>query len=98
VRHKSAEDTSPVARKEGDEQLSGLGIAVFGVCEHVFIEPLDGVLESSELHHGVGDLSHPEGAQTLVESSVTFSRLDLVDAFPELEGELSSLGGLHAHF
>jgi len=91
VRYKGTENTSPIARCKGYAQLSGLGIAIFGVCEDISIKPFDCILKSSELHHGVGNLSHPERAQTFVESTVTFCRLDLVNSFPELEGELASL-------
>lgn len=35
------------------------------------IEQLNGALKASELHHGVGNLSHPQGHETLVESRHT---------------------------
>jgi hypothetical protein len=32
------------------------------------VEQLHGALEAGELHHGVGNLPHPQGHETLVES------------------------------
>jgi len=43
----------------------------------VFVQKFDGTLETSELHHSVGNLSEPQWDETLVEAGETFSAVDL---------------------
>ena len=91
-----AEDTSPVTGEEGDHELGLLGVGALGGSEDVLIESLDSVLEGTELHHGVGNLTHPEGLDTLVESGPA---LGVHDLWPSLTGsgwEGARLRGLHA--
>jgi len=40
-----------------------------GLCKlNSLVQKLDSLFEASEFHHGVRDLTHPQGHQTLVEA------------------------------
>ena len=95
MRHDSAEDTSQVSRHEDDGELGGLRVGILGVGEDLAVESSNDVLESTELDHGVGDLSHPEGSETLVETVPSLVGLDGVEALDESWGEVR---GLHSNF
>ena len=97
MRDNSAEDTSPVTGKEGDHELSGLGVRALGGGEDVLVEGLDGVLESTELHHGVGNLTEPQRLDALVEAVPALSVHDLRPALASSSRESASVAGLHAH-
>ena len=96
VGHDSAEDTSPVTGEEGDHELSRLRVGALRGSEDVGIESLNGVLKGTELHHGVGDLTHPKGLDTLVEASPALGVHDLRPSLASSLGEGASVGGLHA--
>jgi hypothetical protein len=95
VRDDGAEDTSQVARHEHNGELGALGVSILALGEDVVVEGADNVLEGTELHHGVGDLSHPQGAETLVETVPALVGLDGVEALKEARGEVR---GLHSNF
>jgi len=66
---------------------------------YLLVEQLHGALEASELHHGVGDLSHPQGNQTLVEGIDALILQHLGHSLAEVVGESGNgldldLGGL----
>lgn len=46
VGNKSAEDTSPITRDEGDHELEVLGVGVLRVGEHICVESLHGLLKA----------------------------------------------------
>lgn len=56
-----------VTGHEGDHQLLSLAALAAGLGHHVLVEHLHSALEAGELHHGVGDLPHPQGHHTLIE-------------------------------
>jgi len=94
LRDQSAEDTSDVTRHEGDGELSTLGVFALGLGEDVSVEEFDSLFESDELHDGVGDLSSPEGSQTLEQTVGTFIGSDLVQSGGKVGGESTGLRGL----
>jgi len=98
VRHNSAENTSPVTSHEGDHKLEVLGVALTGSGENVLVEGTDGLLESNELHDGVGDLSAPEGSNALVEAVPALSLHDLGPRLTEGGGEGALVRSLHSNF
>lgn len=57
-----------ITGNEGDHQLFRFGALATGLGDSVLVEQLHGALEAGELHHGVGDLPHPEGNHTLIET------------------------------
>jgi len=92
----SAEDTSEVTRHEGNRELGSLGVRVLGGGEDVSVESLDGVLEATELDHGVGDLTHPQRLDALVETSPALAVHDLGPALTSGLGEGTRVRSLHA--
>lgn len=88
MRDNSAEDTSQVTRHEHNRELSGLRVAFLGSSENVSIEGTNDVFEGTELDHCVGDLSHPEGTETLVETVPALVGLDGVEALKESGSEV----------
>ena len=66
VRDNSAEDTREVASGERDGGLGAL-VVVGLLAWEVMVDSLDNVLKRGELHHGVRNLSAPEGIQALVQ-------------------------------
>jgi hypothetical protein len=60
--------TGDVAGGEGDHQLLGLVALVPRLRHHVLVKGDHSLLETGELHHGVGDLPAPQGNQRFVES------------------------------
>lgn len=98
VRNNSTEDTSPVTGNEGDHQLEVLGVRFAGGGENVGVESTDGLLESNELHNGVGDLSAPERNDTLVETGPALSLHDLGPCLTESGGEGAFVRGLDSDF
>ena len=98
VRDDSAEDTSPVTGQEGDHKLEVLGVRLTGSSEDVSVKESHGLLESDELDNGVGDLSAPEGDDTLVEAVPALGLHDLGPALTEGKGEGAGLGGLDSDF
>jgi len=56
----SANDTSEVARAEGNTKLRRLAIGALWLSEDVGIEELDNLLEEVELGHRVWDLTRPQ--------------------------------------
>lgn len=95
VRDDSACDTSQVTRCKHDGELSGLRVGLLGLGEDVSVEGADDVLEGTKLHHGVGDLSHPQGTKTLVETVPALVGLDGVETLKETRSEVR---GLHPNF
>jgi len=93
VRHNSAEDTSKVTRGEHNRELSSLRVGLLGGSEDVSVEGSHDVLEGAKLDHGVGNLSHPQRAETLVETVPALVGLDGVETLKEAGGEV---GGLHS--
>jgi hypothetical protein len=94
----SAEDTSPVTGHESDHKLEVLGVALTRSSEHISVQGSHGLFESDELHNGVGDLSAPEGNDTLVETVPALRLHDLGPAFTEGSGEGTFIGGLNSDF
>ena len=98
MRNNSTEDTSPVTGNEGDHQLEVLGVGFAGSGENVGVESTDGLLESNELHNGVGDLSAPERNDTLVKTGPALSLHDLGPCLTESGGEGALVRGLDSDF
>ena len=98
VRDDSAEDTSPVTSHEGDHKLEVLRVRLTGSSEDVSVKESDGLLESDKLNDGVGDLSAPEGNDTLVEAVPSLSLHDLGPALTESKGESTLVRGLDSDF
>ena len=94
VRDDSAENTSPVTRHEGDHQLEALRVGVTGSSEDVAVEETDGLLEGDELDDSVGDLTAPEGNDTLVEQGPATLVHHLRPALASGKGEGAGVGGL----
>ena len=92
----SAEDTSDLTGSESDTELGGLGVVVSASGEDVGVESSDDLLEGDELNNCVGNLTAPEGGETLVESVPAFVLHDLVPAGNSGGGEGSGGGGLHS--
>ena len=92
-----AEHTGDVTGGEGDDQLLALGALGTGLGHHVGVQELDGLLEAGKLHHGVGDLSAPQGNERLIEAVDALGSVDLGEGAPEGGGEGADLGGLHSH-
>ena len=90
-----AEDTGDVSGSEGDNELLGLGALGPGLGDHVGINGLHSPLKAGELHHGVGDLSAPQGDQGLVEAIDTLILQDFGEGFPQSGGEGAGQRGLH---
>lgn len=88
------EDTSDVTGDKGDTELLGLVVLGARLGEGVLVDGLDGLLKGGELHHGVGDLTEPEGSETLVEAVGTLGLEDLVEASDGAGGKGGG-GGLH---
>ena len=98
VGDEGTEDTSNVTRGEGDGQLGGLAVALTRLGEAVLVEQSDDVLEGGELHHGVGDLTAPEGNNSLPERLHTSSGGELLHSGRQLGGEVGlNRSGLDAH-
>ena len=57
-----------VTGREGDDQLLRLGALAAGLGHGILVEQLHRALKAGELHHGVGDLPHPQRNHTLVEA------------------------------
>ena len=72
MRDNGAEDTGDVTSGKGDHELLATGALVSWLGNDVLVDGLDGLLEAGELHHGVRNLSHPEGLESLVEGSGAF--------------------------
>lgn len=78
----------------GDTELLELVALGAGLGDHR-VDLGDGSLERPELHHGVRDLTGPEGGEGLEESSGSLSGDDLLDSIGGTGGE-GGEGGLHA--
>jgi hypothetical protein len=72
VRDDGAEDTGDVTSGKGDHQLLATGALGSWLGNDVLVDGLDGLLEAGELHHGVRNLSHPEGLESLEEGTGAF--------------------------
>jgi hypothetical protein len=80
-----AENTSDVSSDEGDLNVSAtergregigyLSLDEFSVFVFLFgefgVDIFDDSFEGGEFHHGIGDLSSPEGLQSLVQSTIS---------------------------
>lgn len=58
-----------------DNQLLRFAAVAAGLGNDVLVQHLHCALEAGKLHHGVGDLSHPQGNHTLVEPGETTEML-----------------------
>lgn len=76
--------------------MGALAVRGLGSREDVGVEGLDGVLEGTELDHGVGDLTHPQRLDALVETSPALAVHDLGPALTSGLGEGTLVRGLHA--
>ena len=97
VGHDGAEHTGDVTGGECNHELLRLGALGPGLGDHVLVEGLHGALEASELHHGVGDLSAPQGNQGLVEAIDSFLAEDLGEGASQGGGEGADGRGLDPH-
>ena len=91
MRDDGTEDTSDVTGGEGDHELLGLGALLSWLRNDVLVDGLDGLFEAGELHHGVRNLSHPEGLETLVEGTGAFLSLHSREAISESGGVVRGL-------
>merc|ERR1719471_2295813 len=91
----STEDSCDVTGGEGDDQLLGLAALISWFRHHIGIKGLYGSLKTGKLHHGVWDLTTPQGNERLVESVKTLSPVQCGSSTPKSGGEGSQLGGLH---
>jgi len=100
VRDDGTEHTSDVTSGKGDNQLFRLGAFITRLGDNILIEGFHGLLKAGELHHGVGDLSAPQGHQTLVEAVHALVLHDLGGTFPQSAGKArhgldADLNGFH---
>ena len=95
VGHHSAEDTSDVAGHKGHGQLLTFGALALRLGHHILVERLNRALEAGELHHGVGDLAHPEWRHAFVEGPQALLAVHLGGRCPERAG--IALLRLHAN-
>lgn len=95
MRNEGAENTGNVTRHESDHELFSLAVRGLWLGEDISVEFSDNLLESDELDNGVWNLSSPKWLETLVESTVTLSGLDLLETGHGGSWEFSSVGGLH---
>ena len=103
MRDQRTEDTGNVTRSEGDRQLHGLAVGLARLREHVLVEHGDDVLERSELHHRVGDLTAPQRHHTLPQRLHASLLRELLHGRTQLRREVglhgrrlnTHLGGLH---
>ena len=95
MRHNGAEDTSNVTSGKGDHQLLALGAISTRLGHNIGVQSLDGLLEAGELHHGVRNLTSPQGHKRLVESIDAFSSIDLRGSSTEGGGEGAGGRSLH---
>ena len=58
---------------EGYNQLLGFAALTAGLGNNILVEQLHSSLKAGKLHHGVGDLPHPQGNYTLIETGVNSS-------------------------
>ena len=63
--HNSAENTGQVSTGEGNRGLSALVVVGF-LSRQSLVDHFHNGLKRGKLHHGVGDLTAPEGIQTFV--------------------------------
>merc|ERR1719234_3007996 len=67
VRDNGTEDASNISSSKCDHQLLRLAALVSWLGHHIGVNRLNSSLEASKLHHGVGNLTTPEGHEGLVE-------------------------------
>lgn len=79
VGNDGTQNTGQVTSGKGDSNLLGGGEVLLGLSE-ILVDLLDNLLERSKLDHGVGDLSEPEGTQTLPETAQTLGGDNLLPA------------------
>lgn len=58
-----------VTSHEGDHQLLAFAALAAGFRNSVLVEQLNSALKAGKLHHGVGNLSHPQRNHTLIETT-----------------------------
>lgn len=63
-----------VTSNKGDHQLFRLAALTARLGDNMLVKQLYSSLEAGELHHGVGDLSHPQRHHPLVEAGVEGGR------------------------
>lgn len=57
-----------VTSHKSDHQLLGFAALTSGLGDNILVEHLHCTLETGKLHHGIGDLPHPQWHHTLIES------------------------------
>ena len=89
--NEGAENTGNVTRHESDHKLFTLAVRGLWCGEDLRVELSNNLLESDELDNGVWNLSSPKWLETLVESTVTLSGLDLLETGNGGSWEFSSV-------
>ena len=97
VGHDGAEHSGDVSGGEGDNELLRLRALGSGLGHYVLVDGLHCPLKAGELHHGVGDLSAPQGDQRLVEAIDSLLAEDLGEGAPQSGGEGANGRGLDPH-
>lgn len=70
MHHSDVQSLTNVTSHKGDDQLLSFAALTAGLGNNILVEQLHSSLEAGELHHGVGDLPHPQGHYTLIETRV----------------------------
>lgn len=60
-----------VTSDKGDDELLWFAALTPWFGDNIFVEHFYSPLEAGELHHGVGDLPHPQGNHTFIEPGQT---------------------------
>lgn len=85
-----------VTSSESHDELLSLGAFSARLGNDKLVNGLDGPFEASKLHHGVGNLTTPQGNQRFVEAVDTLSGEDLGEGLPQGGGECSNGAGLNS--
>lgn len=60
-----------VTSRKGHDQLLRFGALTAGLRDNILVEHLHSSLKAGKLHHGVGDLPHPQGSHSFIETGIT---------------------------
>merc|ERR1719234_1639940 len=91
MRDDGTEDASNVTSSKCYHQLFRLAALVPWLGHHIGVDRFYSSLEAGKLHHGVGNLTTPEGHEGLVETIETFSSVQGGCSAPECGGESAQL-------
>lgn len=79
VRDDSTKNTGQVTSSEGDTGLRSLAVVIL-LSRQTSIDHLNDSFKRGKLHHGIRDLTAPEGIKTFVETSIAFLCSDFAES------------------